>query len=269
MVNAPKSVDTACGPHAASEQAAWLFERAILSLSIAEEPAVFRAFAQIGIETHAVAQVFGMDADEVACWGTGQKSIPRDDHVMLLAYMSALLAWLFGAQSNLNQSDRRVTFARQRIEEARRLIDLELQTDPTLAREVRTIADEIDAVSRQGTLRLFADWAGRSDRKPPHGIGRPARTSLDASGRTPPINQFGEVEHTRQQAQQACEASRELRIINRVRRQTGRSLIAQRKILVFSLSERFQGSLFAAPGADRSWPVSPRNGDRALGNPPE
>ncbi len=161
------SIHTPCVPPASPAQAASLFEHAIFSLSIAREPAVLRAFAQIGVEEHLVAQLLGVDPREVTYWCTGQKSIAREHRVMLLAYMSALLGWLFGAQSNLNESDAGTILGRQRIEDARRLTDLELQADPALAREVRIIADEIDAVSRREALHVFAEWASRSVRKPP------------------------------------------------------------------------------------------------------
>jgi hypothetical protein len=131
-----------------------LLERTLAFLSAPPPPAVLRAYYQLGIKPTLLAEVLDVDRREVSAWHRGQCDIPDEHRVMMLAYLSALLVWLSGAEQHGVAPAS--PFWRQRTQVARRLLDIELRESPALAHQVHALADQIDGLVRHEAMRVAA-----------------------------------------------------------------------------------------------------------------
>ncbi len=133
-----------------------LLQRAITFLTGPPVPAVLRAFDQLGIPPGLIAGVLGIDRGAVTAWRRGQSEIPEEYRVRLLTYLSVLLPWLYGAEGHLTGHASPLPFWRQRTQAASKLLDVEMNAAPLLARRARALADTLDAVARHAAACAVA-----------------------------------------------------------------------------------------------------------------
>jgi len=133
-------------------KASQLFDDSLAFLEGPAVPPVLRAYDELGVDVGRLADALDLDPDIVAAWRCGSASIPDECRIGLLAHLSVLLMWLFGAES-LRRTPVS-TFWRDRVTAARHILEAEMRAAPALARRVAVLANEIDATQRQTAMRL-------------------------------------------------------------------------------------------------------------------
>jgi hypothetical protein len=160
-----------------------LLQRAIAFLPASPAPAVLRAFDQLGIPPGLIADVLEIDRGTVMAWRRGQREIPEAHRVTLLAYLSVLLPWLYGAERHLTRNASALSFWQESTQAARHLLEVENRAAPLLARQARTLADHVDAVDRQAAARTVAESVQRPKRIFARRVARQATPPGDRSRR--------------------------------------------------------------------------------------
>lgn len=143
---------------AASILAEGLFERSLAFLTTPAAPPILRAFDHLGIEADALADALEIRRSELTAWRRGRSDIPDECRVLLLGYLSVLLMWLFGAETNVTGGAAVLAAWRQRTAAARQLLEVEMHAAPHLRQPAQAVADEIDALARQHAVQV----AGRA-----------------------------------------------------------------------------------------------------------